>query len=258
MKKIPRFIFYFLIIVNLAFFLGIVYATIWAVNKSRERHQVSDEVVEQPVAKPVTMDPLPTRIAQPTETEVVIKNKYSLDVPFIVQAPFANWDARHEESCEEASLIMVKYFKDGTRVKNLNAGDQDLNKLLDWEDANSYKVDVTLKELSQIAKDYYGMKTGRIIKNPSVNDLKKEITQGRPIIVPAAGKILPNPSFRNGGPKYHMLVIKGYDEKEFITNDPGTRNGDGFRYTYDGLMNAIHDWNQQDIMLGQRAVLVFD
>jgi len=89
-------------------------------------------------------------------------------------------------------------------------------------------------------------------------NIKKEIAAGHPVIVPAAGKVLPNPNFTNGGPNYHMLLIIGYDQTDFITNDPGTRNGKNFRYTYDGLINAIHDWNPNNILDGRKAVLVFD
>ena len=40
-----------------------------------------------------------------------------------------------------------------------------------------------------------------------------------------------------------MLVIRGYTAKGFITNDPGTRNGEEYFYTEEVLFNAIHDWN---------------
>src|SRR3990172_1100789 len=39
-----------------------------------------------------------------------ISNQVLLDMPFLVQAPFAVWDPLHEDACEEASLIMVKHF----------------------------------------------------------------------------------------------------------------------------------------------------
>jgi len=61
--------------------------------------------------------------------------------------------------------------------------------------------------------------------------------------VPLAGRELNNPYFRAPGPIYHMLVIKGYDSDEFIVNEVGTKRGDSFKYKYDVLINAIHDWN---------------
>jgi len=78
---------------------------------------------------------------------------------------------------------------------------------------------------------------------------------------------LGNPYFRTPGPIYHMLVVKGYDEDEFITNDVGTKRGDGFRYKYDRLISAIHDWDHQsaeggmtdeEIARGRRVLIVIE
>jgi len=74
--------------------------------------------------------------------------------------------------------------------------------------------------------------------------------------VPAAGRELGNPNFTDPGPLYHMLVVRGYTENNFITNDVGTRKGENYQYKYDVLMNAIHDWNGGDVNNGQRVVIV--
>ena len=44
--------------------------------------------------------------------------------------------------------------------------------------------------------------------------------------------------------KYEKIIVTGYDETkgEFITNDPGTSRGKGFRYSYDQLFEAITDY----------------
>ncbi len=41
-----------------------------------------------------------------------------------------------------------------------------------------------------------------------------------------------------------MLVIRGYDQanKEFITNDSGTRRGELYRYNEEVLYQAIRDY----------------
>ena len=58
------------------------------------------------------------------------------------------------------------------------------------------------------------------------------------------GQLLHNPNFKQPGPERHMLVIIGFDprKKQFITNDPGTRNGANYRYNYTTLYNAIRDY----------------
>lgn len=201
----------------------------------------SQATVKEAINKPVSI---------PEETGII--------VPFIVQAPNANWDQIHEEACEEASLLMIKHFLNNSSIKTVTEADKEILELIDFESKTGYQISIALKELSEIAEKHYGLKKGRVETNITIEQIKKELAEDKPVIVPAAGKILPNPNFRNGGPLYHMLVIKGYDKNGFITNDPGTRNGEGFRYTFDALFNAIHDWDKEDILKGQKAYLVFD
>jgi hypothetical protein len=74
----------------------------------------------------------------------------------------------------------------------------------------------------------------------------------------ADGKALPNPHYRNGGPAYHALIIRGYDSTQFITNDPGTQFGENYKYNFDDLMNSIHDWNDGDVKNGKIVVMVVE
>jgi len=100
--------------------------------------------------------------------------------------------------------------------------------------------------------------SSRVLENPTVEDIKQQVASGRPVLVVADGKVLPNKYFQNGGPAYHALVVRGYTEDSFITNDPGTQFGENLLYTYDDLMNSIRDWNGGDVKNGKRAVLVFE
>jgi hypothetical protein len=188
----------------------------------------------------------------------ILPGQVKLGVPFLAQAPFGIWDPLHEDACEEASLIMAKYFFDKNKNLTPTAGDVEIIKMVRYEEQNGYGLSITMEQLAEIIRDYYGIRNYRIEKNITAEDIKKELAEGRPVIVPAAGKILPNPNFRNGGPLYHMLVVIGYDKNGFITNDPGTRKGEGFRYTFNALYNAIHDWNGGDVLNGQKTYLVFD
>lgn len=190
--------------------------------------------------------------------EKEIPVEFSNRAPFLSQAPFQKWDALHEDACEEASLIMVKYSIDNKYSISPEKGEKEIQALVGFEKENKYGLSITLDELKDVAEEYYGMENGRVEKNMTIADIKKELAEGRLVIVGAAGKILPNPNFRNGGPNYHMLVIKGYDEKGFITNDPGTRLGENFRYGFSDLYKSIHDWNEKNILNGEKNYLVFD
>jgi len=234
----------------------------------REKNQVVElpEVAVEPKeeAKEATStpsEPQSETTPAPTATpqQAVLPAKADLTVPFLVQAPYANWDPLHEDACEEASLIMVKHFRAGEQgLMPVATGEEEILDLVDYENNHNYGVSITLRQLSTIANDYYGMSTGRVVQNITPEMIKREIAAGRPVIIPAAGKVLPNPNFRNGGPIYHMLVVVGYDGDTFITNDPGTRNGRGFTYTSASLIDSIHDWNSSDILEGSESYLVFD
>lgn len=164
-------------------------------------------------------------------------------VPFASQAPFGVWDDLHQEACEEAAMIMAaKYFEKESISPHLM--EQAILNLVKWEKENGYQVDSTAEEIVKILTDYFQIKA-RLVTEVNVENIKKELAAGNLIIVPAAGRKLGNPYFRQPGPIYHMLVIRGYNEKEFITNDPGTKRGEGFKYKYQKLIEAIHDWDHQ-------------
>jgi len=128
-----------------------------------------------------------------------------------------------------------------------------------YEDAHGYGLSITVEQLGKLAMSYYGGgMAGYRIETFTEEKVKEEINAGRPVIIPAAGQLLDNPYFSNGGPLYHMLVIKGYDAGGYITNDTGTKRGDNFHYTYNNLYNAVHDWNNGDVLNGQKVYLVFD
>jgi hypothetical protein len=93
--------------------------------------------------------------------------------------------------------------------------------------------------------------------SPSFEDIQNILDQGHLIIAPFAGKLLKNPNFKNGGPVYHMLVIKGYDadKMQIVTHDVGTRNGANYVYSWDIIQNALHDWHDDDILLGTPRII---
>lgn len=168
------------------------------------------------------------------------------EVIFTSQAPFGEWsDERQQEGCEEASSLMaVKWARDeqfslsDARDEILKISDFELGKYGQYVDTSAYDT------LSRIIKDYFGYQKAELIKNIGKQQLISEIKKGKIIIAPTKGRELNNPNFTSPGPLIHMLLIKGYNgnDKEFITNDPGTRNGKSYRYDEDILFNAISDY----------------
>jgi len=218
--------------------------------KLKEKNKLSPSVDSQGAAT-----------ASTTEANKKLPTEINLDVPFVSQAPLKNWDATHEEACEEASVLMVNGFYKGEKYARQEMEDN-LQKIITWEKEKfGFFEDTTAEETARILREYFGLTGATVYYDITVEDIKRELAAGRPVIVPAAGKILPNPYFRNGGPLYHMLVLKGYTKDgKFISNDPGTNTlGENFTYKFDDLYNAIHDWRaDKDILKGRKAMIVVE
>jgi hypothetical protein len=182
-----------------------------------------------------------SNVTTTTPVKVEIPSRLELNVDFAPQAPYGNWDELHEEACEEASMITAaKYFL--KQPLNEKIMDEELLKLDSWEKDRGYKIDLSAQETAKVLSEYFKLKA-KVTNDVSVDRIKYELSLGNLVIVPAAGRELENPYFRAPGPMYHMLVIKGYTGSEFITNEVGTKRGDGFKYKYQHLIEAIHDWN---------------
>jgi hypothetical protein len=191
-----------------------------------------------------------------------IPDSLNLDVPFVPQAPEKNWDQPWQDACEEAAILMMDaYYKD-YKVSVLRAK-EDILKMVAWQESvdRNWGRSIEMEKIQKIFTDYltgYTASKLHVIENPTIDQIKKYLANGQPVYVVADGKILPNPHFQNGGPEYHALVIRGYTKDSFITNDPGTQFGQNFKYKYNDLMNAIHDWNVGDVIGGRRVVLVIE
>jgi len=193
----------------------------------------------------------------------IVPEKHLIEVPFTSQSPFATWDEDENAACEEASLIMAwHWFKDDISGKiNPTQAEEEIRKLIAFENEKyGNSVDTGAKDTAQTFKDYYKNTNILLRYDFTVNDIVEEISKGSIIIVPADGIALHNPNFKQPGPETHMLVIKGYDQskKEFITNDPGTRKGQDYVYTYDILFNAIRDYptGNHEVITGVRKAML--
>lgn len=180
----------------------------------------------------------------PTNTApAAIPAEKNLAVPFTSQAPNANWDADHEEFCEEAAVLMAGRFFRGQKIVSAADAEAGLQQLKTWEVAHlGFYFDTTAAETAEMATGAYGVKV-ELKVNPTITDIKQAIADDKLVIVPSAGRQLGNPNFKAPGPIYHNLVIRGYTENgKFITNDPGTRKGEAYIYDQEVVMNAMHDW----------------
>jgi len=212
---------------------------------SADQEKNSESVKEEEIEKPneILAEEFAGDKVKPKEDVIDSPKVLDYPVPFVSQAPFGVWDELHKEACEEASIIMVvKYFND--EPLTAHTMEQGIISLATWERENGYQVDINASEAVDIIKNHFNLKAD-LITDVTVDNIIRELKNGNLIIIPAAGRQLNNPYFQTPGPIYHMLVIKGYDQdkREFITNDVGTKRGEGFRYGYQALIDAIHDWD---------------
>lgn len=187
------------------------------------------------------------------------KQSVLLDVPFQPQAPYGAWDSLHEEACEEMSLIMVHHYLEGTPLTQSGA-EAEVQQMVAWETAHHYGVDVSMSQMADITAALYPHYHTRILTDVTADTLRSELDAGHPIIVPADGRALQNPHFEGAAPFYHVLVVTGYKDDTFITNEPGTKDGGQYAYSADVLLNALHDWNgaKDQIAGGAKTALVIE
>src|SRR3990167_8417242 len=168
--------------------------------------------------------------------------QYFISVPFTSQAPEKNWDQPWQDACEDAAVLMMDAYYKQYNLSPLFARDE-IIKMVDWEEREmGWDKSIEIEKVEELMEYYFGQAKFLIVENPTVEQIKNYVAEGRPVLMVADGKVLPNPHFRNGGPEYHALIIRGYTEDSFITNDPGTQFGENFVYQYNDLMNAIRDW----------------
>ncbi len=182
----------------------------------------------------------------PTPTPNFSRQFIMYDVPFTPQAPFAEWeDQRQQDGCEEASILMaMRWVQDRdlslseARTIILDMADFLLVKYGEYRDTSAEDM------ITRIFNDYFEYYNVRLKTRVSIDDIKEELRRGNIILAPTNGRLLGNPYFSGEGPEYHALIIKGYDERtgEFITNDPGTKRGESYRYKYEVMENAIADY----------------
>lgn len=174
----------------------------------------------------------------------------TLSVQFTSQAPFGEWsDPRQQDGCEEASAFMaVKWARGETFT--LEEAKAAIIGMSDWEKQTFGEfMDTSVEDSAErLLRQYLGFNNFVVQKNVDTDDIRTALAQGQLVIIAVDGQELNNPNFNDGGPLRHMLVVTGFDQStnEFITNDPGTRVGGGYRYSLSTIALALRDYPSGD------------
>lgn len=203
-----------------------------------EKESEDKMTLEQEVDKYNKRDSQDSAIESKTE-------KIKQTVPFVVQAPHAQWDdPEYQDACEEASMLMAHGWIEGDRYISKREAEDEMEKMFVRErEVFGGAIDTSVVDTTKFFREYYGH-NAEIAEGVTMDNLYDILREGHIIIAPTNGKWLENPNFTNGGPERHMVVIIGFDKEnsEFITNDPGTRVGRGYKYKDSTLYNAIRDY----------------
>jgi len=202
------------------------------------------------------MSTVATEATHSTTASINLPDELNLEVPFTSQAPHANWDYEHEEACEEAAVLMAyRYFKE-QKISDAQDAEKGIQEIIAWQKQHlGFFESTTAQETVRILNEMLGLNT-QLLRNPQVNDIKEAIASNQLVLVPAAGRKLGNPFYKAPGPFYHFLLIKGYTNDKFITNDPGTKRGANYLYTYGTILSANHNWNNGDVLNGDRVMIL--
>ncbi|MFH1291646.1 MAG: peptidoglycan-binding protein [bacterium] len=198
----------------------------------------------------------------PTQADRAKLNQVKLDVPYISEAPDGNWTGPWKNACEESSMAMVEYYYLGrTTVQKQTAKDFMWGLFVKQDQLYGSNADADSVRINHLINNY-GSFSGQIIDNPTIDQIKKELQQKRPVISLHHGFDLNNKNipFLANGSSYHVMVIIGYDDinKEFITNDPGdTKQGPDHIYKYDLFMKTLHDFDFKTGKANSTARVIF-
>lgn len=205
---------------------------------------------------PENMSPVLTHTEEPSlaadiskSKEQTIEQSQEKNVPFVVQAPTGEWDNPiFQSGCEEASILMAAHFGDTGPISPEAARREivliaNLSKKL-FETS----VDTSAQDTLQLFQSYTKRTDGALLDPATEENMREALADGNILMVPMDGQSLDNPHFTDPGPETHMLIIIGYDtlSQEYITNDPGTRFGAGYRYGVTRFLDAMRDYPTGD------------
>ncbi|KKP89173.1 MAG: hypothetical protein UR93_C0001G0005 [Berkelbacteria bacterium GW2011_GWA2_35_9] len=235
---------YFLLLIALISF-GKIYSDFSnksAENKNNIQNTTTTEInqINNIQSQTTTLVTIPTTNSK--TSNIVPKNYLNKNVPFAIQAPNANWDFVHQEACEEtAILIAQQYFYGNKKDLDSDQNEQNIQEIISWERSNfGYFEDTNLENNQEILMKMFNLKS-EIIENPQIVDIQKALTTNSLILVPTAGRMLNNPNFTGAGPIFHMVVVIGWDDSNFIVHDVGTKKGKEYKYPFEILLGANHD-----------------
>lgn len=228
------------IILTVVLLLGVVTGIFLLINRQSETDVANEQTISTNTSTDTSTNSADAEADR--ESSKDLPARLQLKVPFTPQAPTANWDELHNEACEEASLIMAHAYFTGISSLPAASVEHEISQLTDWQKKTfGYYLSISTPEAVRMAEENYDLTAE--MTTISEQTIKQALADGKLVVWAGNGQMLDNPYFTAPGPIYHMLIITGYDGDTFITNDPGTRRGENYKYSYDTLYNGAGNWS---------------
>lgn len=204
-------------------------------------------------------EPNPAASQTPARTEALVLH----EVPFISQAPFGDWDdPRQQDGCEEAASLMAVAWARGEELTARKALEL-IIALADYQEKefSGFHDTSAADTAERIIRGYFKHDQAEVMPAASPDDIVGALQGGSLVIAPMDGQALGNPYYTAPGPERHMLLVVGYDPEtgEFITNDNGTRRGQGYRYGKSHFFRAVRDYptgNHEPIVRMEKNIII--
>jgi len=154
--------------------------------------------------------------------------------------PGSGWST--SRNCAQACLVMaVKYHQGMTPFP------EDITKVNNFlgKDENGNHTNVA--DITYAAKEFYFFRNSFYKSNVTLNEIKKEIDEGRPVMVVVRAGELPDRGYPFTGT--HVVLTVGYTSEEFICHDPGSSSGDYHYYKSSDFTRAMQIENNYAVFI---------
>lgn len=189
-----------------------------------------------------------------------IPSEYTIpDLPFHPQAPLLskeNWEI-HEESCEEAGILLNHYITNGIvfSPEKMNADIIAMNEFQknQWIPEDKYSKRYNkyfLRDLTNpeemydlLGKKYlwYTDETILMVKNPSITNIEQFVRSNHVLTIPMKYTSELRNKYIRAEKTFHIMNIVWYTDTQFITLDPGTKNGRYLAYPKNQLFESLQN-----------------
>jgi hypothetical protein len=131
---------------NIALIVGTILLGVLLLSLGFNQNKKVEETKQEEPAIIETQKPAP---------KTVIRAENLLLVPYTVQAPLVNWNI-HEQSCEEAALLMAHYYLEGSQIQIIppQTANQELINMVAWQKSNyGEEKDLNLYKVGKLAQE---------------------------------------------------------------------------------------------------------